>query len=312
MLARLLARLASHPTETFSNFSFTSIFKFLLWLLIILFVVRIVYFFLRRRFFIYLHRHRTSKKWKQKISEFERNHPPRKGHEADLAFGALFINSTTQTIKVEPTRSLQMMTIVKYPAILKEADLEKYWGIVDTKTAKECLNDLRLQQSVLMNYGQTENLKIALSQLTEEPTFIAYDEVQKKSIDPVEKIKFYLLPIIVKRFNNAFNDPKNRFTWKELSSVTDIAAWDIERLAGLARKCYVAGYITEKECYEYLAEARKQALEHYNSWREYFIGFIYGRALIYDVDSILQYTQNIPDYLEAKDSIWREYDYIWK
>jgi hypothetical protein len=254
---------------------------------------------------------RSDKKNEQLAKEFEEKHPAKPGKEEDLAFGALFINATSQLRKPEPVRSLEMLFLGQKLDVLRDKDLAKWWDVRDTVSAKETLKALQERHMTSENQDLEQDLKAAIAKHTIKPTTAT--ENYPSNWSTVDKISFYILPKLIEMLDRAFEaDYESTYSWKELSSVTDFAAWDIERLAGMARKCYVAGYITEAECYEYLEEAKKQAQAHYHGWREYFLGFIYGRALLYHLNSVTQYTKFLPEFLGSKDSIWKENEQVWK
>lgn len=51
----------------------------------------------------------------------------------------------------------------------------------------------------------------------------------------------------------------------EDGNVTNIDAWDIERIASVARYCYAADYIDQSTCLSYLETAKKMAQERYSN-----------------------------------------------
>lgn len=55
-------------------------------------------------------------------------------------------------------------------------------------------------------------------------------------------------------------------------------AWDYGRMINLSRWCYTAGYISEKEAWQYILPAGIKLQSYYGSWREYGDQYLLGRA----------------------------------
>ena len=65
----------------------------------------------------------------------------------------------------------------------------------------------------------------------------------------------------------------------EIDGCTTLYAWDLERIGFLARILSHIGYITEEEAYDWLKKAGAKTAETFNSWNEYFVSLMLGRAL---------------------------------
>lgn len=68
---------------------------------------------------------------------------------------------------------------------------------------------------------------------------------------------------------------KNSSELKDIS----IEAWDLARVAFVARCCYDCNYITESESWEFIMAAYQKTKEIYPSWKEFTQGYIVGRCM---------------------------------
>lgn len=64
-----------------------------------------------------------------------------------------------------------------------------------------------------------------------------------------------------------------------LDQIKTVSAWDYDRLVTVSRWCYLAGYITESEAWEYIETAAQLGSEDYDSWEAYFAAVMLGRAI---------------------------------
>lgn len=85
----------------------------------------------------------------------------------------------------------------------------------------------------------------------------------------------------------------------------DMGAWDYDRLVTVSRWCYIAGYITEEEAWNYCITAKKLAQASFNSWEEYYASCVFGRSIAYegDPDELLEAGEEL---LKKENSIWKE------
>jgi Protein of unknown function (DUF1266). len=232
----------------------------------------------------------------------ELEHPLKSGKEYLGCYGAFFIHA-------QPARTLKM---TDKPESLKKYDLEKAWGITSAESAK----------SVLQNLADLQATKdIDLSVLADADMIDVYREAElsgkKFSASNTRMMAAY------ERYNanlqafcwtNEYSlasaelyKKDIKATFSEVLSVNKATAWDIERLAGLARKCYHAGYLTEDECYGYLEKASKLAKLDYKNWREYVIGYFIGRGICHSTENIGQWNHTAGELLNAEKSIWKQY-----
>jgi hypothetical protein len=78
---------------------------------------------------------------------------------------------------------------------------------------------------------------------------------------------------------------KVKITGEVVDHVRTVIAWDIERAAFIARLAFNCGYIGEDEAWEVLKAARNLAELNFNSWLDYLVSFMKGRALIMSDES---------------------------
>jgi|GEM_PF-2314965 len=235
-------------------------------------------------------------------TSLEQEHPLQSGREHLGCYGAFFIHA-------QPARTLKM---TDKPEALKKHDLEKAWGITSAGSAK----------SVLQNLAELQETKeIDLSVLADQEIIDVYREAEvsgkKFSASDTRMMaayERYTANLKAFRWNDEYSlasaelYKKNiKATFSEVLSVSKVTAWDIERLAGVARKCYHAGYLTEEECYEYLEKASELARQDYKNWREYTIGYFIGRGICYSAENLGQWTHTAGELLNAKESIWNQY-----
>lgn len=69
------------------------------------------------------------------------------------------------------------------------------------------------------------------------------------------------------------------YSQEELDAISTVSAWDYDRLVVVARWCYVAGFITEQEAWDYIKAAAEQGSSDYKDWKSYFAGILLGRAI---------------------------------
>ncbi len=74
-------------------------------------------------------------------------------------------------------------------------------------------------------------------------------------------------------------------TEQEFGAVRSIAAWDIERIATVARLARIADYLSEDEAYQWLYVVDQTARQRFTSWKDYAVSFVLGRSVCYPHDS---------------------------
>lgn len=100
---------------------------------------------------------------------------------------------------------------------------------------------------------------------------------------------------------------KLSFTKSDFDRVDTIAAWDFDRAVNIARWSYILGYITEEQAWSYIERAADAASPYFQSWKDYFISFAFGRGIAYEGD-IYDIIWNGKELLGEKDSIWNEFN----
>lgn len=99
------------------------------------------------------------------------------------------------------------------------------------------------------------------------------------------------------------------FSDEDFNSIQTIAAWDYDRAVNIARWSYALDYITEEELWAFIERAAGQASQTYNSWKEYFIAFAFGRGIAYHGD-IYDIVWNGKELLQDdRNSIWKEFEF---
>ena len=84
-------------------------------------------------------------------------------------------------------------------------------------------------------------------------------------------------------------------------------AWDLVRVVNLARWAYLCGYISEEEMWQVMGTAADIAHEHFASWEEYGLSFVFGRGVWHGepADSETAY-EIVSTLLEKDESPWMQ------
>ena len=232
----------------------------------------------------------------------EQEHPLQSGKEHLGCYGAFFIHA-------QPARTLKM---TDKPEALKKHDLEKAWEITNTESAKSVLQNLaNLLATKDIDLSVLADQEIIDIYLEYELSGKKYSTSDTRMMAAYERYNANLQAF---RWNTEYSlasaelyKKEIKATFSEVISVSKVTAWDIERLAGIARKCYHAGYLTEDECYGYLEQASELARQDYKTWREYIIGYFIGRGICYSTENLGQWTHTAGELLNAENSIWNQY-----
>lgn len=82
-----------------------------------------------------------------------------------------------------------------------------------------------------------------------------------------------------------------QFSKAYYNGIKDLSAWDIEQAGMVARYAYNVGWLTKEEAIGYLQVLHKLASRNYNTWLDYFPGYLKGRIILYneDIDDALSY-----------------------
>jgi uncharacterized membrane protein YuzA (DUF378 family) len=87
-------------------------------------------------------------------------------------------------------------------------------------------------------------------------------------------------------------------------------AWDVTRLAFIARVCYFAGYIDEATTFRYLRTAAAMAGRSFRSWEQFGRAFVQGREAWGErQEQNVVYTQMVDKLLAKQDSQWNRYSF---
>jgi hypothetical protein len=87
-------------------------------------------------------------------------------------------------------------------------------------------------------------------------------------------------------------------------------AWDVTRLAFIARVCYFAGYIDEATTFRYLRAAAAMAAGSFRSWEQFGRAFVQGREAWGErQEQNVVYTQMVDKLLAKQDSQWNRYSF---
>lgn len=153
-------------------------------------------------------------------------------------------------------------------------------------------SDLKAMLENAWNITENDDAIETLDWLKEEGHRAEEAEIDEDTQDDIEEYEKVLSPL--------------KLNIDEKGSPKDIDAWDIERIASVARYCYAAGFIDQQTCLQYLETAAKMAKERYNNWSEYASSFMTGRAFMYG-GSPANFAAVILNMLSDKKSIWNTY-----
>ncbi|WP_434779523.1 DUF1266 domain-containing protein [Neisseria sp. Ec49-e6-T10] len=187
-----------------------------------------------------------------------------------LAFGAIVL----------PAEHIDELNMGKaYDEANVQSVLAHNWDVTDAATAKKQLDWL-----VNKGHRSEPNIMMLLDDgIDEEADVIAY---RRAMVDTLG------------------------FSEEEAKNFKNIDAWDIERIAVIARYSYLAGFLTAKEASQYLETARKMAQDRYGSWSEYAVSFLTGRALSFG-NTPIDLIGNIKTLMTDPNSIWNKNSEIW-
>lgn len=99
---------------------------------------------------------------------------------------------------------------------------------------------------------------------------------------------------------------KLTFTESDFNRVNTMAAWDFDRAVNIARWSYILGYLTEEQAWGYIERAADSASHIFQTWKDYFVSFAFGRAIAYEGD-IYDIIWNGKELLKDEGSIWNEF-----
>lgn len=218
---------------------------------------------------------RIEKNNKKVQVEMEANHTLPKEQQHLLAYGA-----NLALYRSESPRILQMKVDTE---TLKEG-LSSYWNVSNSTEAVETIE-------WLLTAGHRENYDELLMLLKGGQSFT--EEEVGKSQECYESARQVM-------------GQKLSFTQADFDKVGTIAAWDFDRAVNIARWSYVLGYLTEEQAWGYIERAADASSELFQTWKEYFISFAFGRAIAYEGD-IYDIIWGGKALLEEEDSVWKEF-----
>ncbi|WP_276918503.1 DUF1266 domain-containing protein [Aneurinibacillus aneurinilyticus] len=218
---------------------------------------------------------RIEKKNKKLRVEMEMANPLPKEKQHLLAYGANLSLYRSESPRILPMK-------VDYET-LKEG-LASYWDVSNSEEAMQTLEWL-LTEGHRAKYDQLLMALKAGQSFTEEEV--------GKSQECYESAQEAMMK-------------KLSFVKSDFDRVNTIAAWDFDRAVNIARWSYILGYITEEQAWGYIERAADAASHFFQSWKEYFISFAFGRAIAYEGD-IYDILWNGKELLNEEDSIWNEF-----
>ncbi|GED16808.1 DUF1266 domain-containing protein [Aneurinibacillus migulanus] len=218
---------------------------------------------------------RIEKKNKKSRVEMEMANPLPKEKQHLLAYGANLSLYRSESPRILPVK-------VDYET-LKEG-LSSYWGVSNPEEAVQTLEWL-LTEGHRAKYDQLLLALKAGQSFTEEEV--------GKSQECYESAQEAMMK-------------KLSFAKSDFDRVNTIAAWDFDRAVNIARWSYILGYITEEQAWSYIERAADAASHFFQSWKDYFISFAFGRAIAYEGD-IYDILWNGKELLNEEDSIWNEF-----
>lgn len=218
---------------------------------------------------------RIEKKNKKLRVEMEMANPLPKEKQHLLAYGANLSLYRSESPRILPMK-------VDYET-LKEG-LSSYWDVSNSEEAMQTLEWL-LTEGHRAKYDQLLMALKAGQSFTEEEV--------GKSQECYESAQEAMMK-------------KLSFVKSDFDRVNTIAAWDFDRAVNIARWSYILGYITEEQAWGYIERAADAASHFFQSWKEYFISFAFGRAIAYEGD-IYDILWNGKELLNEEDSIWNEF-----
>lgn len=218
---------------------------------------------------------RIEKKGKVARAEMEQANSLPKEKQHLLAYGA--------NLALYRSESPRILHVKTDSETLKEG-LATAWDISNSEEAAQTLE-------WLLTEGHREQYDPLLTELQAGKTFT--EEEVGKSQACYESAQ----EVMMKKLSFAKSD---------FDQVKTIAAWDFDRAVNIARWSYILGYITEEQAWTYIKRAADSARPLFNSWKDYFVSFAFGRAIAYEGD-IYDIIWSGKELLNDADSIWKEF-----
>ena len=171
-----------------------------------------------------------------------------------LAFGAVL--ATRNSMNYDTIVGMDQPNKEDFIQVLKDD-----WSIVDRESAIKKL----------------EWLKMEGRHISSDPSYFGYDEIYTSIIQGTAED----FTEEAEAFEDVYSVLQNEYgyTPEELNSITTVSAWDYDCLVVVARWSYLCEYITEGEAWSYIYAASEKGAKDYSSWRTYFAGVLFGRAI---------------------------------
>ncbi|WP_423738087.1 DUF1266 domain-containing protein [Chitinophaga caseinilytica] len=154
---------------------------------------------------------------------------------------------------------------------------EKILGITPESNLHEYIGGLA-QQWEITNSDEAKNTLSNLLSLQRSTEFEPFFHQPSKELSKIQKDISKGLGIDV----------------NSVALVKSAYAWDICRAVSLAKWCYWAGYLTEKETWEVMKAASEVAAAKGKNWSDYTISFLLGRTIQgFDLDEMIVESKQI-------------------
>ena len=133
--------------------------------------------------------------------------------------------------------------------------LEGGWGIEDRKEGLKMLESLLKGRHAKKFDGEFKKLMSGKKQGIDEDTIESFD-------DTIEAIQEVL-----------------SLSKKQISECKSIIAWDLERIAYLARIFAHVGFLKEDEAWDWFVKAAAEVKKYFSDWESYIISLVIGRGI---------------------------------
>ncbi len=176
--------------------------------------------------------------------------------------------------------------------------LNQAWCVVNSRNAKQLIESLLSLPSVNNFKDVAETILIQQKSHLQHPVASALLGEQAK-----------LYHFIDDKCESRFFDCGYSFNEPAYHRITNIASWDIERAGLIIRYAFTIGWLTEEEAVNYLKKAYTVAELNYSNWCQYFIGYLKGRALLFDnsVEESSNYILVLNDILQQPEIYFHHY-----
>ncbi|WP_430614892.1 DUF1266 domain-containing protein [Flavobacterium sp. JP2137] len=152
-----------------------------------------------------------------------------------------------------------------------EGILNQAWCVVGAKNAKQLIESLLTLPSV---HNFKDVAEVVLNQHKSHPKHPVASALLGESAK--------LFHFIDQKCETRFFDCGYTFNFSAYQNIKNVASWDIERAGLIIRYAFTIGWLTEEEAIAYLKKAYTVAELNYSNWCQYFIGYLKGRALLFD------------------------------